>query len=178
MGAAAAAENPLDANNVTMNSIDDTTLVVSGDVGGAEQLLGMSNEENNLLGEGSYSDLSSLFANASDGDTIILNQDYTGDGQVILSANGVTVNGGYHTLTGDPIIITGNNVVLTNLVFKNSGIVANGENIKITGSTFNGCTNAIVLNNYSANVNSNTFTDNNNAIVLNDGCEELNTIDS
>lgn len=72
MGAAAAAETPFDANNVTMNSIDDTALVVSGDVGGAESLLGMSNEENNLLGEGSYSDLSSLFANAVDGDTIIL----------------------------------------------------------------------------------------------------------
>ena len=173
MGAAAAGETPFDANNVTMNSIDDTALVVSGDVGGAESLLGMSNEENNLLGEGSYSNLSSLFANAVDGDTIILDQDYTGNGQVILSANDVTVNGGYHTLTDNPIIITGNNVVLTNLVFKNSGIVANGENIKITESTFNDCTDAIVLNNYSANVNSNTFTGNTNAIVLNDGCEAV-----
>ena len=51
MGAVAAAESPDGTNNVTMNSIDDTTPVVSGDAGGAETLLGMSNEENNVLGE-------------------------------------------------------------------------------------------------------------------------------
>lgn len=52
IGAATAAETPANTNNATMNSIDDTPIGVSENTGGAEPLLGASNNQNDILKQG------------------------------------------------------------------------------------------------------------------------------
>ena len=134
MGAAAAAESPADANNVTMNSIDDATnAVVSEDAGGAESLLGASND-NDLLSanNGIFTDLNEKIINESKyGGTIHLEKDYTFNNDSDSDFIGGIVIKGYVTIDGHDHIIDGNNltrifhimgdeVVLKNIVFKNA----------------------------------------------------------
>ena len=75
---AAAAESPDDTNNVTMNSIDDAPIGVSEDAGGAEMLLGASNDENILSADtGSFKELGDyITVNKGYGKTISLDKDY------------------------------------------------------------------------------------------------------
>ena len=139
MGAAAAGETPADTNNVTMNSIDDTTnAVVSEDAGGAESILGASNEENNtlltneldsnnlILGDTenshSFTELNTIFQEATpdiDGYYHInLNNDYKYDETADSSLqNGISITHGNIIIDGNGYTIDGNNIAKNILLF-------------------------------------------------------------
>ena len=162
MGAAAAAENPLDANNVTMNSIDDATnAVVSEDAGGAESLLGASNDENILSADtGSFKELGDyITVNKGYGKTISLDKDYIFNNETdrdyleapIYLGTYVSIDGQGHTIdaNNNPYIFNtiGQDIILKNIVFKNTNnraIKVDSPNVEIIGCTFDNNTGRAV----------------------------------
>ena len=161
MGAAAAAESPADANNVTMNSIDDAASVVSEDAGGAEPLLGASNDENLLsAGSGSFKDLEDYINNNKGYEkTVYLNQDYKFDSATDIDYNttGIylgtytSIDGQGHTIDASNtryiFNVIGQDVVIKNIVFKNTNyraIEVASPNVEISGCTFDNNTDRAV----------------------------------
>ena len=161
MGAAAAAESPDDANNVTMNSIDDAPIGVSEDAGGAEMLLGASNDENILSTDsGSFKDLEDYInANKGYGKTVYLNQDYAFNNETdsdynvtgIYLGTYVTIDGQGNTIDASNtryiFNVIGQDVVIKNIVFKNTNyraIEVASPNVEISGCTFDNNTGRAV----------------------------------
>ena len=181
MGAAAAAENPTDTDNATMKTTDDATPVVSENTGGAESLLGVSNDGNNFLGNArsnSFMDLD-ILVNDTKGyeKTIYLDRDYFFDNESDTEYNNTgiylgtftTIDGQGHTIdaknTRMIFNIIGTNVILKNINFKNSNyraIEVGSDDVSIIGCTFDNCTNrAIGISSSGTNcvIDSCNFTD-------------------
>ena len=97
MGAASAAENPTDTDNVVMNTIDDTPLGVSENTGGAEHTLGATNELKN------FTDLNREINNPGENNTVRLEGNYIYDNaRDALYVNGILIS-------RDNLIIDGQN---------------------------------------------------------------------
>ena len=161
MGAAAAAESPDDTNNVTMNSIDDAPIGVSEDAGGAEMLLGASNDENLLsAGSGSFKDLEDYINNNKGyGKTVYLNEDYVFNNETdsdynvtgIYLGTYVTIDGQGHTIdaknTRYIFNTIGKYITLQNINFKNTNyraIEVGSSDVQIINCIFDNNTNRAV----------------------------------
>ncbi|MBR0058006.1 MAG: right-handed parallel beta-helix repeat-containing protein [Methanobrevibacter sp.] len=146
MGSAAAAEAPSDS--VVMNNADDTSLEVSANTGGAEPILGASNEENQTLmsinentellsesnsGTGSFAELEQyIIDNKGYEKTVTLTKDYSFNNETDMDYNVsgvylgtyVTIDGQGHTIDAKNsryiFNIIGQFVTLKNIVFKNT----------------------------------------------------------
>ncbi|MBE6499909.1 MAG: hypothetical protein E7Z80_05125 [Methanobrevibacter thaueri] len=114
-------------NNLTVNSADSNIITSDIDV----EKLDLSND-NNVVNdnEATFTDLNNLIVNSS-GNVIELTKDYkynfddSKDG-IIISKNNIVINGNGHIIDGDKqskiFTITGNNVILNNIIFKNAAI--------------------------------------------------------
>ncbi|MBR0059452.1 MAG: hypothetical protein IJP99_09010, partial [Methanobrevibacter sp.] len=122
------AETPSDS--AVMNSTTDTPASVPENTGGAETLLGASNDESILSSDaGTFTELNELIQNG--GNNIILDKNYIfSEGSddefinaIVISTDDLTIDGNNNVLDGNNMArifqITGNNVLLKNIIFKN-----------------------------------------------------------
>ena len=143
-GAVSAAETP--DETVAM---EDNTLSVSQNYSSE-----LNSNQESLNNEKSFNDLQTTINSLSDNDVLDLDCDYKYNGTsdfngITIAQNNVTINGNHHTLdanAGDKNVriffITGNNVILKNLVFTNGncdygGVIYNcGVGSNVCNSTF------------------------------------------
>ena len=126
------AETPSDS--AVMNSTTDTPASVSADTGGAETLLGASNEENSLLSADNknFADLNDTISDLEESKIYILDEttytyDNNTDGSflngIVISLNNVTIDFSGSVIDGANLAhifqVTGNNVTLKNIQFIN-----------------------------------------------------------
>ena len=112
-------------NNVIQSSDDQIDEVIAADEK-SNQEVQIVNDENNTL-TASFSELQSKIDNASEGDEIFLDRDYSlaeGEEQISITKN-ITINGNGHTLNGNDakrilsIDADGKSITLKNIKFEN-----------------------------------------------------------
>ena len=172
------AETPSDS--VVMNSTTDTPASVSADTGGAETLLGASNEENSLLSADNknFADLNDTISDLEESKIYILDEttytyDNNTDGSflngIVISLNNVTIDFSGSVIDGANLAhifqVTGNNVTLKNIQFINAN-ATNGGAVTWTGEngTIN---NAVFTSNYATGSGGAIYWTGNNATINN-----------
>ncbi len=168
------AVNASDVANKT-NDLEDTGLPIDNSV--RETTLEIADVNQSSGHDGTFDDLKTEIEGLKDNGNLILTKNYTYDGsgdfpKIVIGQNNVTIDGNGHTLNanggGRIFEITGNGVVLKNLIFTNSNANNSG------GVIYNNQANALTIVDSSFINNSAYY----GGAIYNNGGNSINIINS